>query len=108
VGIFGYAKWDDPTIPMYIPDIAKAWIPDSLLAETEKRIAELPAKGFKFLALAKDSDKQIETLSSERMPRKKRIAELIEMLNKNYKLISTKHYDAHTEDVTVMLFKLTP
>lgn len=108
IGIFGYAKWDDPVIPMYIPDIAKAWVPDSLVAETEKRIAELPAKGFKFLALAKDSDKQIETLSSARMPRKKRLAELIEMLDKKYKLVSTKHYDAHTEDVTVMLYKLSP
>jgi len=106
IGIFGYAKWDDPLTPAFIPDLAKAWVPDSLIADTEKRIAELPSKGFKFLALAKDSDKQIETLSSERMPRKKRIAELIELLNRKYKLVSSKHYPAHTEDVTIMLYEL--
>lgn len=106
IGIFGFAKWDDPIIPMYIPDIAKGWVSDSLVADTENRIAELPAKGFKFLALAKDSDKQIETLSSERMPRKKRLAELLVALSQKYKLVSTKHYAAHTEDVTVMIYDL--
>jgi len=106
IGVFGFAKWDDPIIPMYIPDIAKDWVPDSLVPETMNKIAALRSSGYKFVALAKDSDRQIEMLSSQRMPRKKRLAELVDALNKKYKVLSSKHYDGVTEDVTVSIYDL--
>lgn len=108
IGIFGFAKWENPTVPIYIPEIATAWAPDTLVNDTMSKIAALPAKGYKFLAFTKDSDKQLQFLSTERMPRKKRVDELIAALDAKYKKLSEKHHDAVTEDVTVSVYDLQP
>ncbi|MBA3992810.1 MAG: hypothetical protein C0469_04725 [Cyanobacteria bacterium DS2.3.42] len=106
IGIFGFPRWSETRTPAIIPDMAKQWAPETLVAEYEQKIAELPAKGFKRLAFAKDSDKQIEMLSTKRMPRKKRVDALMAALNAKYKLISTKRYPGAAEDITVMVYEL--
>jgi hypothetical protein len=85
--------------------MAKQWTPETLVAEYEQKIADLPAKGFKHLAFAKDSDKQIAMLSTKRMPRKKRVDALLAVLNSKYKLISTTRYPGASEDITVLLYE---
>lgn len=105
IGVFGFPRWSETRIPAIIPDMAKQWAPETLVAEYEKKIAELPSKGFKRLVIAKDSDKQIEQLSTSRMPRKKRIDALLSALNSKYKLISTKRYPGAAEDITLLQYE---
>lgn len=106
VGLFGFAKWDDTVIPANIPDMSKPWMTDTLIEDTLKRIDQLAAAGYKYVALTRDSDKQLELLSSAKMPRKKRVDELLAALNHKYKVISTKQYPAVTEDVTITRYEL--
>ncbi|MCC7531918.1 MAG: glycosyltransferase family 39 protein [Candidatus Melainabacteria bacterium] len=105
LGVFGFPRWNETRIPAIIPDMAKQWAPETLVAEYEQKIADLPAKGFKHLAFAKDSDKQIQMLSTRRMPRKKRVDALMAVLNSKYKLISTTRYPGASEDITVLLYE---
>ncbi len=105
LGIFGFPRWNETRTPAIIPDMAKQWAPETLVAEYEQKIADLPAKGFKHLAFAKDSDKQIQMLSTKRMPRKKRVDALMAVLNSKYKLISTTRYPGASEDITVLLYE---
>lgn len=106
VGLFGFAKWDDTVIPANIPEMSKPWMPSTLIEDTLKKIEQLSASGYKYVALARDSDKQLELLSSARMPRKKRVDELLAAMNRRYKVVSTKQYPAVTEDVTVTKYEL--
>jgi hypothetical protein len=106
IGIFGFPRWNETLTPAIIPEMAVQWAPETLVAEYEQKIAKLSAKGFKRLAFAKDTDKQIAMLSTKKMPRKKRIDALVAVLSGKYKLLSTKNYPGSAEDITVMLFEL--
>ncbi len=101
---FWISSLNETRTPAIIPDTAKQWTLETLVSDYEQKIADLPAKGFKRLASAKDSDMQIEMLSTKRMPRKKRVDALLAALNAKYKLVSTKRYPGASEDITVLMY----
>ena len=105
-GAFGFPRWLETLVPANIPEMAAQWRPENLVEEYERKIAELPSKGYKILAFARDNDKQIERLTSRSMPRKPRIEALHKVLNSKYELLETKYYPAVTENVTISFYKL--
>jgi hypothetical protein len=105
--VHGFPRWDNPFIPVAISDLAKQWGPPEVVADAEKRIDGLAAKGFKYLALAKDSDKQIEFLTTATVPRSARIKALVGYVESKYPKVSQTYYPGLTEDVTVTIYKLS-
>ncbi|HNB21232.1 MAG TPA: glycosyltransferase family 39 protein [Candidatus Melainabacteria bacterium] len=106
IGVFGFPRWGECMEPAIIPQMASHWQPDNLVSEYSEKIAELPSKGYKRLLMAKDSDKQIEFLSTKQMPRKKRLDELLAMLKSKYRLASVDEYPGSAETITVLNFEL--
>ncbi|MBI2812423.1 MAG: glycosyltransferase family 39 protein [Candidatus Melainabacteria bacterium] len=105
ITVAGYPRWDDPFPPIPISDLARLWGPE-IPQEAEKRIEALPKQGFKFLVIAKDSDKQIELLTTPTVQRTARVKALMEIVNRKYKKLSETHYNGLTEDVTVSTYEL--
>lgn len=106
IGLFGFAKWEDTTVPANIPVMDKPWTPDNLVEETLKKIDKLSASGYKFVALTRDVDKQLELLSSKKMPRKKRIDELVAAMDRKYKVARKMDYPAAVEFARVTVYEL--
>ena len=100
-----YHRWEDPFPPIPISDLARLWGPE-IPQEAEKRIEALPKQGFKYLVIAKDSDKQIELLTTPTVQRTARVKALMEIVNRKYKKLSELHYNGLTEDVTVFTYEL--
>lgn len=105
IQVAGYPRWDDPFPPIPIADLVRLWGPE-IPQEAEKRIEALPQKGFKYLVIAKDSDKQIELLTTPTVQRSARVKALMEIVNRKYKKIREEHYNGLTEDVTVFTYEL--
>ncbi len=105
VQVAGYPRWDDPFPPIAISDLARLWGPE-IPHEAEKRIEALSKQGFKFLVIAKDSDKQIELLTTPTVQRSARVKALMEIVNRKYKKLGETHYSGLTEDVTVSTYEL--
>jgi len=105
IQVAGYPRWDDPFPPIPISDLVRLWGPE-IPQEAEKRIDLLPQKGFKYLVIAKDSDKQIELLTTPTVQRSARVKALMNIVNRKYKKIREMHYNGLTEDVTVFTFEL--
>ncbi len=105
ITVAGYPRWDDPFPPIPISDLARLWGPE-IPQEAEKRIDALPKQGFKYLVIAKDSDKQIELLTTPTVQRTARVKALMEIVNRKYKKLSETHYNGLTEDVTVSTYEL--
>lgn len=106
VGLFGFAKWEDTTIPANIPVMDKPWMTDNLIDETLKHIEDLSSKGYKFVALSRDADKQLELLSSSKMPRKKLIDELVAAMDRKFKIVRKIEYPAAVEFARVTVYEL--
>ncbi len=96
IQVAGYPRWDDPFPPIAISDLARLWGPE-IPQEAEKRIEALPKQGFKYLVIAKDSDKQIELLTTPTVQRSPRVKALMEIVNRKYKKLSETHYNGLTE-----------
>jgi len=105
VKIAGYPRWDDPFPPVLISELPAQWKPE-IVQEAAKHIEALPQQGFKYLVIAKDSDKQIAFLSTPSVPRSTRINALLDIVNRKYKKLSEQHYDGLTEDATVTIYEL--
>ncbi len=105
IQVAGYPRWDDPFPPIAISDLVRLWGPE-IPQEAEKRIEALPQQGFKYLVIAKDSDKQIELLTTPTVQRSARVKALMDIVNRKYKKLSEKHYNGLTEDVTVFTYEL--
>lgn len=105
--IVGFPRFDDPFSTVWIPELAK-WKSETVVDETDKRISELVDKGWKYLAFTKDSDSQIQFLTTKDIPRMPRIKALKAIMDKKYKLIKTKSYAGVTENVTVFTYQLRP
>ncbi len=106
VGLFGFAKWEDTTIPANIPVMDKPWMKDNLIEETLKHIENLRSRGYKFVALSRDADKQLELLSSSKMPRKKLIDELVAAMDRKFKVVRKIEYPAAVEFARVTVYEL--
>lgn len=105
IQVAGYPRWDDPFPPIAISDLVRLWGPE-IPQEAEKRIEALPQQGFKYLVIAKDSDKQIELLTTPTVQRSARVKALMEIVNRKYKKLRELHYNGLTEDVTVFTYEL--
>lgn len=106
IGLFGFAKWENTTVPANIPVMDKPWAPDNLVDETVKKVEQLSASGYRFVALTRDADKQLELLSSKKMPRKKRIDELVAAMDRKYKVAWKMDYPAFVEFARVTVYEL--
>lgn len=105
--IAGYPRWSDPFTPIPISDLKKLWGPE-IVREAAAQIDALPDQGLKYLVIAKDSDKQIEELSTKTVPRMTRVKGLLDLVNKKYKKISERSYAGVTENVTIFTYQLPP
>lgn len=111
MAVHGYPRWENPFIPVAISDLAGQWVEQSV-PDTERRIDELAAppaaqeKGYKYIVVAKDSDKQIEFLSTKTVPRSTRIKKLMDYIYSKYKKVDEKSYPGLTEDVQVLKFEI--
>jgi hypothetical protein len=106
--VCGFPSWETTLTPAIITEFAKNWGPPEIVDQTERRIAQLPSSGWKYLALVKDSDDQINYMTTKEIPRASRIAALVKRLDDKYKKISAKYFDGVTEKVTVTLYQLKP
>lgn len=106
IGLFGFAKWEDTTIPANIPVMDKPWMADNLIDETLKHIENLGSSGYRFVALSRDADKQLELLSSSKMPRKKLIDELVAAMDRKFKVVRKIDYPAAVEFARVTVYEL--
>lgn len=105
IKIAGYPRWSDPFTPVAISDLKKQWGPE-IVAQAAAEMDKLSSQGFKYLVIAKDSDKQIENLSTATVPRMTRVKALMAVVNKKYKKVTETEYPGITENVTVSTYEL--
>jgi uncharacterized membrane protein len=101
--VCGFPRWD-PTLPCPSAPLHALWGTDAVVANTEKRIKDLPKEGYEYLAFAYDNFNP----GTAQVPILTRISQLFDHIKHTYKFMRSETYKGLVETHAVSIFKLEP